>query len=79
VKHRLPADSVPVTVELGLKRHAEGILNYYPNKITSAAIESLNNILQGARRRARGYRNFDYFRAICYWMGGKKFTNPVNN
>ena len=53
-----------------IKDHWEGILAYFPDRITSAAIEAVNGLIQTARRRARGYRNFENLRAICYWMAG---------
>lgn len=53
-----------------LADHLEGILNYYHNWTTSALIESINGKLQLARKRARGYRNIDNFRAIAYWIAG---------
>jgi transposase len=53
-----------------IKAHWDGILAFYPNHVTSAAIEAINGIIQTARRRARGYRNFANFQAICYWMAG---------
>lgn len=60
-------------VKLGrtLRRHWEGILGYYQNYTTSAAIEAINGLLQLAKRRARGYRRFENFRAIAYWIAGK--------
>lgn len=60
-------------VKLGrsLRRHWEGILGYYQNYTTSAAIEAINGLLQLAKRRARGYRRFENFRAIAYWTAGK--------
>ena len=59
-------------VKLGqtLKRHSDGILGYYKNYTTSAAIESVNGLLQLARRRARGYKTFRNFQAIAYWIAG---------
>lgn len=54
-----------------IKEHWEGILAYFPGRITSAAIEAVNGIIQTARRRARGYRNFKNLKAICYWMAGR--------
>ena len=54
-----------------IKAHWHGILGFYPNKVTSAAIEAINGIIQTARRRARGFRNFQNLRAICYWMAGR--------
>ena len=67
-----------------IKSHWEGILAYFPHRITSAAIESINGIIQTARRRARGFRNFENLKAISYWMAGhldlqipSAFTHPV--
>jgi transposase len=54
-----------------IKEHWDGILGYFPDRITSAAIEAINGIIQTARRRARGYRNFNNLRAISYWMAGR--------
>jgi transposase len=53
-----------------LRRHRDGILGYFKNYTTSAAIEALNGLLQLARRRARGYRTFRNFQAIAYWIAG---------
>jgi len=60
-------------VKLGktLRNHWNGILAYYQNYTTSSAIEAINGLLQLARRRARGYRRFENFRAIAYWLAGK--------
>ena len=59
-------------VKLGktLRRHMDGILGYYNNYTTSAAIEAVNGLLQLARRRARGYRTFRNFQAMAYWIAG---------
>jgi transposase len=53
-----------------LHKHMAGILGYYGNYTTSAAIEAVNGLLQLARSRARGYRRFENFRAIAYWIAG---------
>lgn len=68
---------------LRLKVHIEGILAYYRNWTTSAMIESINGKLQLARKRARGYRNIDNFRAIAYWIAGgivpgMELPNPLS-
>jgi transposase len=67
-----------------IKTHWNGILAFYPNRVTSAAIEAINGIIQTARRRARGFRNFLNLQAICYWMAGKltistpsPFAHPI--
>lgn len=59
-------------VKLGktLKSHMDGILGYFNNYTTSAAIEAINGLLQLARRRARGYRTFRNFQAMAYWIAG---------
>jgi transposase len=54
-----------------IKTHWDGILAYFPFHVTSAAIEAINGIIQTARRRARGFRNFANFQAISYWMAGR--------
>ena len=53
-----------------IKKHWDGILDYYANYTTSAVMEGLNSRLQLARKRARGYRNWKNFRAIAYWIAG---------
>ena len=67
-----------------IKAHWDGILAFYPNRVTSAAIEAINGIIQTARRRARGFRNFLNLQAICYWMAGRltlsipsPFAHPI--
>jgi transposase len=67
-----------------VKSHWDGILAYFPQRITSAAIEAINGIIQTARRRARGFRNFENLKAICYWMAGRldlqipsAFAHPI--
>lgn len=49
-----------------LKKHWEGILGFFESAITNAAIESMNGKIQLAKRMARGFRNFKFFRAISY-------------
>ena len=61
-----------------LKEHFEGIMGYYKNYTTSAALEALNGKLQLAKRNARGYRNFKNFQAISYLIaGGLPDSRPV--
>ncbi len=68
-----------VKLARSLKAHLEGILGYFKNYTTSAAIEAINGLLQLARRRARGYWNFANFQAIAYWIaGGIEIPVPLN-
>ena len=59
-----------------LRDHMDGILGYFQNYTTSAAIEAVNGLLQLARRRARGYRTFRNFQAIAYWIAGGLDIEP---
>ena len=49
-----------------LKIHLHGILAYLETRLTNAAIEAVNGLLQMAKRIARGFRNFHYFRIAAY-------------
>jgi transposase len=49
-----------------LKEHFHGILAYLDTRLTNAAIEAVNSLLQMAKRIARGFRNFHYFRLAAY-------------
>ena len=59
-----------------IRGHLGGILGYFKNYTTSAAIEAVNCLLQLARRRARGYKTFRNFRAIAYWIAGGLDIEP---
>ncbi|WP_395730231.1 transposase [Prosthecobacter sp.] len=81
IRCRLPAFK---QLAQSIRNHWGRHPRYYPHRITSAAIESINGIIQTARRRARGFRNFNNLKAICYWMAGdlnlnipSAFTHPV--
>ena len=54
-----------------IKRHWDGILGYFKSGITSAAIEAINGKIQLAKRMARGFRNFEFFRAVSYLKAAK--------
>jgi transposase len=49
----------------------DGILAYFETKLTSGAIEAVNGIIQLAKRMARGFRNFVYFRTAAYLRVGQ--------
>ncbi len=54
-----------------IKEHREGMPACFPDRVTPAAMEAVNGLIQTACRRARGYRNFGNLRAICCWMAGR--------
>jgi transposase len=53
-----------------LKRHREGVLAYMETKLTNGLMEAVNGLLQLAKRIARGFRNFHYFRLAAYLKAG---------
>lgn len=61
-----------------VKAHLSGIINFVETHITNAILESINNKIQMAKRRARGYRNIDNFINMIYFLCGKlKFNYPL--
>ena len=54
-----------------IRQYWDGIVNFFNERITQGAIEAINGIIQLAKRRARGFRNFVYLRTIAYWNTGK--------
>jgi transposase len=54
-----------------LMRHLQGVLNAIALGVTNARLEGINNLIQGLKRSARGFRNRDRFRnAIYFHLGG---------
>jgi len=54
-----------------LRLHWDGVVAFMQTRITNAAIEAINGILQLAKRMARGFRSFDNFRTIALLKAGK--------
>jgi transposase len=60
-----------------LNAHWSGIINYTKAKINSGVMEGINNKIQLAKRRARGYRNKENFINMIYFIAGKiNFNYP---
>jgi transposase len=60
-----------------IKAHWFGVVNYLKSNITAGVIEGINNKIQLAKRRARGYRKMDNFINMIYFLCGKlKFDYP---
>lgn len=60
-----------------VQNHWSGILNYVKARINSGVMEGINNKIQLAKRRARGYRNMSNFKNMIYFIAGKmKFDYP---
>lgn len=54
-----------------IHRHQQGILSWFDTHVTNGLIESMNSLIQAAKRRAKGYRNVDNFITIIYLLLGK--------
>jgi transposase len=62
-----------------IKGHWSGIVNYIESHIANGVLEGINNKIQLAKRRARGYRNTNNFINMIYFIAGKlKFNFPHN-
>ena len=53
-----------------IKRHFNAILAYMETRLTNGVMEAINGLLQLAKRIARGFRNFYYFRLAAYLKAG---------
>lgn len=54
-----------------IKRHWNGVLQWFESDLTNGILEGINSLLQAAKSRARGYRTTKNFIAIAYLIGGK--------
>jgi transposase len=60
-----------------IKIHFTGIVNYIDSQIANGVMEGINNKIQLAKRRARGYTNIKNFINMIYFLTGKlKFNYP---
>ena len=61
-----------------LRRHRDGLINYTKHRITNAAAEGFNSIIQTLKANARGFRSFDNFRTRILFFCGKLDLLPVS-
>jgi len=60
-----------------VKAHWRGITAYFDKRITNGVLEGINNKVQLAKLRARGYRNIENFINMIYFLTSKlKFNYP---
>ncbi len=61
-----------------IKSHWTGIVNFCETEINNGILEGINNKIQLAKRRARGYRCTKNFINMIYFLCGKlKFDYPL--
>ena len=54
-----------------VRNHLDEILNYFDHRYTNAILEGMNSIIQNIKRRARGFRNTEFFKTMIYLVCGK--------
>lgn len=57
-----------------LKRHADGILNYFNFRISNAKVEGINNRIKVIKRMAYGYRDINYFMLKIYNLHTSRYS-----
>ena len=61
-----------------LRRHRDGLINYTKHRITNAAAEGFNSIIQTIKANARGFRSFENFRVRILFFCGKLDLMPAS-
>jgi transposase len=54
-----------------IRKHWDGVIQYFYSRITNAILESINGRIQAARAKACGYRNKRYMICMLYLIAGK--------
>jgi transposase len=63
-----------------LKRHLEGVLNYFSAaRITTAVAEGLNSKIQTVKKMAYGFRNTDHFKIVIFFHCGGLQLYPATH
>lgn len=60
-----------VDLARSVREHWDGITAFMLTRVTNGRMEAINGIIQLAKRMARGFRNFNNFRAIAYLKAAK--------
>ena len=53
-----------------IKRQFDRLWAYMETRLTNGVMDAINGLLQLAKRIARGFRNFHYFRLAAYLKAG---------
>jgi transposase len=60
-----------------IRKHWDGIVAYLKTRVTNGAAEALNGIIQTVKRKSRGFRTVEYFKAMIYLVASHlKFDLP---
>jgi len=61
-----------------IRSHWDGIVEWKRSQINNGILEGLNSVIQAAKAKARGFRNFEYFRVVAYLLTGKLDFSRIN-
>ena len=61
-----------------IKNHWEGVVRWYNSQLNNGILEGLNSIIQAAKSKARGYKAFEYYRAIIYLLTADLDFSEIN-
>jgi transposase len=53
-----------------IRRHLPGVLSYFTHRVTNSASEALNSTIQMIKKRAFGFRSFNFCVAALFRCGG---------
>ena len=62
-----------------IKRHWDGVVQWYKSKVNNGILEGLNSVIQAAKSKARGYKTFKNYKIIVYLLTGKLDFALVNS
>ena len=54
-----------------IRRHFAEIVAYFEHPYTNAVLEGADSVIQNVKRRARGFRDMDYFATMIYLTCGR--------
>lgn len=78
--NEVEAAKIPAFIDFvkTVKAHWLGIVQFADSHLTNGILEGINNKIQLAKRRARGFRNLDNFINMIFFLCGKlKFDYPL--
>lgn len=61
-----------------IRRHIDGIIAWARSRQTNGYIEAVNGLFQSAKRKARGYSNFQTIRTVVFLIAGKLDFSAIN-
>jgi len=62
-----------------IRKHQDGILNWFQSRINNGILEGINSLIQAARAKARGYRTNRNLITMIYMIAGKlNFNLPTH-